>query len=500
MKVISDIGTAFRAMPIKRKLRVIFVLTTALALGLAGIGIVAADTVLFRRYLERDLRTFAQIIGDNSTGALSFDDPKVANDTLAALRSRANVQTACLFQTTGNRLGIYTRPGYRGNCPAPEGEHIQEVDGALEVSHQIYLRGTHVGALTLRYDLTEIRDRIRVYGLAVVTALLLSSGIALVLSSRLRALIAEPILELASAANAVAETRDYTIRARKLSQDEVGEMADALNQMLEGIQSRDEDLRNALTTQRHTMSQLTTLNADLKRSNTELARSNQDLERFAFIASHDLQEPLRMITTYSQLLISERPENLHEGQYVGHIVSGTKRMRELLSDLLSYTEVVGASQQPASAVDLNSVLSQVQETLRARISETAAQIDVAPLPTVRAHENRMFSLFLNLIGNALKYHGEQRPHIRIWCEESEEEFSFAVADNGMGIAPEYHEKIFEAFKRLHGREIAGTGIGLAICQRIVERYGGRIWVKSDVGAGATFRFTLLKEPPDNLSP
>jgi signal transduction histidine kinase len=410
------------------------------------------------------------------------------------LWSRENVQAACLYQTNGNRLGMYARPDYKGACPAPQGEQIREVGGAIEVSHPIYLRGAHVGALTLRYDLAEIPERIRVYGLAVLVALLLSSAIALVFSSRLRALIAEPILELARAANSVAQTRDYTIRARKLSNDEVGEMADALNQMLEGIQSRDRDLREAITAQRQTMNQLTTLNADLNRSNTELARSNQDLERFAFIASHDLQEPLRMITTYSQLLVAERPENPHEVQYVGHIVSGTKRMRELLSDLLSYTEVAGASEQPAAAVDLNAVLSHVQETLRARISETGAEIDVLPLPTVHAHENRMFSLFLNLIGNALKYRSAAAPHIRVWSEDSGEEMTFVVSDNGVGIAPEYHERIFEAFKRLHGRDIPGTGIGLAICQRIVERYGGRIWVESESGAGSLFRFTLPKHP------
>jgi signal transduction histidine kinase len=477
----------FREMPIRRKLRVIFTFTTGFALLLAGVAIVAADTFLFYNYLERDLETFARVIGDNSSGALAFEDPDVGRETLMALRSRSHVQTACLYRKDGTRLSTYARTDFPGPCPMAAREGIRLENRSLVVSHQIYFRGAHVGSLALQYDLEEIPARVQLYGVTVLAALILASVTALVLSARLRALIAEPILELARLANAVAQSKNYAIRTKKVSDDEVGVMAAALNQMLDGIQSRDDDLRTALETQRNTLAQLSQVNA-------ELARSNQDLERFAFVASHDLQEPLRMITTYSQLLVAEHPAQSkgqgREAQYVAHIVSGNRRMRELLSDLLAYTEMAGSTEQPTEVVDLNVVLIETQEALAARVAEAEAVITIDMLPALHAHPSRMNSLFLNLVGNALKYRGERRARVHVWVDTIEDMFRFSVADNGIGIAPEDQKRIFEAFKRLHGREIPGTGIGLAICQRIVERYGGEIWVESQPGAGSTFRFTL----------
>ncbi len=492
MKFHHDLAVRFRSMPIRRKLRVIVVFTTVFALLLAGVAIIGADSILFYRSLQRDLRTIAQIIGDNSTGALAFDDSKAGMDALSALRARTHVETACLYESGGTALATYYRPGYAGECPAPDNDHQMKYSGGrLTISHPILRSGKPLGALVLRYDLDEIPERIRLYSEVVLFFLLLSCLTSLTLSSKLRALIAEPILALAKAANAVARSRDYRIRANKVSEDEVGAMTDAFNHMLDGIQSRDDDLSVALDTQRVATNRLSNLNADLKHSNAELARSNQDLERFAFIASHDLQEPLRMITTYSQLLVAERPDPSEQSKrYVRYIVDGTRHMRELLADLLAYTEIAGSTEPATEHVDLNEVLVKVQQTLGARIAETQAQINTEPLPTLVAHEGRMTSLFLNLIGNALKYRSAAPPHVRVWVGSDGDEFTFSVADNGIGIAPEFQSGIFEPFKRLHNREIPGTGIGLAICQRIVERYGGRIWVESDAGMGATFRFTL----------
>jgi signal transduction histidine kinase len=469
-------------MPIRRKLWVILTLTTAGALIFAGFAIVAVDTWLFYNFLKRDLVTFATVIGDNASAALAFEDAIAGKQTLDALRARTHVQTACLYRTDGTLLTHYARPGYIGRCPGAQGEQVRTANGALIVSHQIYVKDGHVGALALQYDLGEIWERVQLYGATVVLAMLLASIIALLLSKRLRALIAEPILDLARMANAISQTKNYAIRTEKTSADEVGVMANALNEMLDGIQSRDSNLRDTL--------------AQLSQVNAELERSNKDLERFAFVASHDLQEPLRMITTYSQLLVAEHSVDpkgdAREAQYVAHIVSGNRRMRELLSDLLAYTEMVGSAEQPTEVVDLNVVLHYAQGALGARIAETHAVITVSMLPVLNAHASRMNSLFLNLLGNALKYRGDRAARVRVWAEQAGDMFQFSIADNGIGIAPEDQKKIFEPFKRLHGREIPGTGIGLAICQRIVEHYGGQIWVESDLGYGSTFRFTLPK--------
>jgi len=250
-----------------------------------------------------------------------------------------------------------------------------------------------------------------------------------------------------------------------------------------------------ITEQVRATERLAQLNADLSRTNERLARSNDDLERFAFIASHDLQEPLRMVTIYSQLLIKAYKGDLDEkaATYVDTIASGTQRMRELLAALLAYAEVGVRPEEPMQPVDLNTVLEKVKQNLRVAIEDSGAIVTAGHLPVLKANEAHFIPLFQNLIGNAIKYRGDKTPRIHISVNEVNNQLVFAASDNGIGIEPEYHAKIFVAFKRLHGMQIPGTGIGLAICQRVLERYGGRIWVESEAGKGATFFFTLPVE-------
>jgi PAS domain S-box-containing protein len=247
-----------------------------------------------------------------------------------------------------------------------------------------------------------------------------------------------------------------------------------------------------ITERKHAADRLAQLNADLRRSNESLERSNEDLERFAFVASHDLQEPLRTITTYAQLLARESPGQPESdaATFVYNIVDATKRMRQLLADLLTYSQLGARRDYPVEAVDLNFVLESVKQNLKVAIDESGAVITADRLPTLAASAAHVIPLFQNLIANAIKYRSEQLPRIHISVQETDGQLRFAVTDNGIGIEPEYHERIFEVFKRLHGRKIPGTGVGLAICQRVVERYGGRIWVESQAGQGATFLFTL----------
>ncbi len=247
-----------------------------------------------------------------------------------------------------------------------------------------------------------------------------------------------------------------------------------------------------ITEQVRAADHLAQLNADLQRSNQVLALTNQDLERFAFIASHDLQEPLRMITAYSQLLIKSYPGQFDSqaGTFVENIVDGTTRMRELLSDLLAYTEIRGRDEEPPEVVDLNAVIDDVRQNLKASIDESGAEVTSDHLPLLHVRQAHFQSLFQNLIGNAIKYRSAQPPRIHVSVREVEGELRFSVSDNGIGIDPEYHQQIFEVFRRLHSRKIPGTGVGLAICQRVVERYGGRIWVESRAGQGSAFIFTV----------
>lgn len=230
---------------------------------------------------------------------------------------------------------------------------------------------------------------------------------------------------------------------------------------------------------------------EIRTTNEALRRSNDDLERFAFVASHDLQEPLRMIAAYAQLLVNKYPQSDEETvMYVRNVVDGTIRMRELIADLLTYTELREQEEMSAEVIDLNLIVQTVRLNLKASIDEAGAVITTDPLPAIRAHAAHFVPLFQNLIGNAIKYRSEVAPLIHISVRKQGDLLHFSVADNGIGIAPEYYEQVFIAFKRLHGRRVRGTGIGLAICQRVVERYQGRIWVESEVGRGSTFHFTL----------
>jgi light-regulated signal transduction histidine kinase (bacteriophytochrome) len=228
--------------------------------------------------------------------------------------------------------------------------------------------------------------------------------------------------------------------------------------------------------------------------NTDLRRSNDDLERFAFIASHDLQEPLRNVSISSQLLVRLYPAELvpQAKLFVDRIFDGATRMRELLTDLRSYVEIAASRKSEAENVDLTVAFDCAVQNLESTISESNATVTAGRLPIVTsAYQSDFIALFQNLIGNAIKYRGPEPPRIHASVRRKDgEEFEIAVSDNGIGIAPEYHAKIFQPFIRLHGREIPGTGIGLAICQRVVDRYHGRIWVESSLGQGATFLFSV----------
>ncbi|MEG3894117.1 MULTISPECIES: PAS domain S-box protein [unclassified Microcoleus] len=225
---------------------------------------------------------------------------------------------------------------------------------------------------------------------------------------------------------------------------------------------------------------------------TDLKRSNQELEQFAYVASHDLQEPLRAVTSYTQLLAQRYQGNLDAkaDKYINYVVDGAARMQQLINDLLAYSRL-GTRGQEFELADCNAVVEQSLENLQIAIAETKATITYESLPTVMADEFQLIQLFQNLIGNAVKFCRQELPLIHISALENESEWRFSVRDNGIGIDPEYADRIFIIFQRLHSRrEYSGTGIGLAICKRIVERHGGRIWVESQEGEGATFYFTI----------
>jgi PAS domain S-box-containing protein len=239
---------------------------------------------------------------------------------------------------------------------------------------------------------------------------------------------------------------------------------------------------------------------ELARRAEALARSNEDLEQFAYVASHDLQEPLRTVASYTQLLERRQREqgDARLAEYVEFITAGVRQMQGLIEDLLAYSRVSRKGEAPGM-VDLNEVLRVVRGNLAGALAASGGEVAAEPLPTVMGHAAQLTQLLQNLVGNALKYRSEAAPRVRVSCRRDAGGWQFAVADNGIGIDPAHFERVFVIFQRLHSRDrYDGSGIGLALCRKIVNLHGGRIWVESP-GAGkggSTFRFTLPERPPE----
>ena len=240
-------------------------------------------------------------------------------------------------------------------------------------------------------------------------------------------------------------------------------------------------------------------NEELAETSARLQRSNEELQRFATVASHDLREPLRVVSGFAELLARRHGDQLGPdgNRFIEAITSGVARMDEMISDLLAYARA-GRADQPREPVDMNEIVAEVLSDLQRAIEDSGAEVEVESLPTVTGNPAALRQVFQNLVANAIKFVEDGKPQIRIWAAEVPEGWRFSVRDNGIGIAPDQAERIFGMFTRLHGADrYPGTGVGLALCQRIVDVHGGRIWVEPAPGGGSQFMFTIGRAATEN---
>jgi signal transduction histidine kinase len=482
----------FLDLPIRTKMLALILLSSGTALILSMIAIVIYDSVEYTDQRIRELKTQAIVFGEINTAALTFNDPQAATESLSALRFRSQISAAALYKPDGRLFSSYAKAGTHYSFPVLEntGYHIHYDE--IDVFYRIQQNAETIGTIYLHARMERISRAIRIIGLLFIV-MVASLVLSLWISNKLQKFISVPLLEMSAVANEVVKKEDYALRAKKYNADEIGVLAEAFNQMLSRIQERD---ANLLTTNLSLQKEIETrkkVEESLKKNVQELARSNAELEQFAYVSSHDLQEPLRMIASYSQLIEKRYTDKLDEKgvTFLGYIVEGAKRMQELIDDLLMFSRV-GTRGKEMGPVSIRKPLDIALHNLTRLIKESNANISHPDsLPTVIGDTTQLTQLFQNLIANAIKFSGKNIPRIEINAIKLNDYWEFTVKDYGIGIEREHFDRIFVIFQRLHGRsEYPGSGIGLAISKKIVERHGGHIWVESAVGAGTTFHFTL----------
>ncbi len=592
----------------------------------SGTAFFVYEFFTIRSIARQELTTLGEVTAINLSGSLSFLDEKDTDEVLQALKAHKNIVAAIAYDKDGKLFAMYPAGG-AAHVPDRLGPDGYRFSGNyIEGFERVVRNGREVGRLYLKANMQATYNRLLYYGLAALGFFLLVLLLTYLLSQRLQRSITKPVLHLAAKAKQVSENKDFSVRAEKTTDDELGTLTDAFNQMLGQIESQNREIKglnanleekialrtwelqqanSALTEQNefiqtiidasvdviavidrdltvlilnkhagdflqrdrnqivgknllevfpeldgrslvqnihlslkgelihmeayrsllgnawfenfliplydkegnvdrvlliaHDVTSIMKANEKLQRLNVELEKSNRDLEQFAYVASHDLQEPLRKITTFSDLSEQHAGNPEIQKRYLQKISSAARRMKELIKAVLNYSRLSGNSME-FTMVDLNAVMTQLQTDLELVIEEKKAIIRTGPLPVVKGIPLQMSQLFQNLLSNALKF-SEERPVIEIsvlpftaddrealrHLSAGDEFLKIGFSDNGIGFEQEYADRIFAIFQRLHTTEkYAGTGIGLALCKKIAENHGGAITVISEKGKGTTF--------------
>lgn len=484
----------YKDISIKNKLILIQLITSFIAVLICCVLFVFNDIKTFNKSMVENKNSIAEIVGVNAIAPLLFNDKEAATQILANLKSNPSILNAAIFDKDGLKFAQYDLNRVPYLFPPPNDEEFEEadfIDQKFTVGYRIVQNGEFLGTVMLRSKVIAFNEILINYVKVAGSVLLGALLVAFIFSAFFQQQITQRIQFLVNKTKEITSTGNYSNRVFLGGTDEIGTLSKEFNNMLDQIQKMQNSLKEA--------------NADLeervKERTAKLERSNQELEQFAYVASHDLQEPLRTISNFVELLEKKYPKNGDDDsyRYFQFILKATSRMQNLIKDLLEISRV-GRNVQ-FTQVDCNKVILDLMAEMEISIKENNAAIHFSDLPVLIASEIELKRVFQNLISNALKFKNkETAPSITIRAQENENEFIFMVEDNGIGIKAEHTNKIFNIFQRLHSHtEYPGTGIGLATCKKIVHLHNGRLWVESTFGVGTTFYFTISKHITSSIN-
>jgi signal transduction histidine kinase len=470
--------------PIRQKILRAIMITSGAVLLLTCAFYFAYDIYTFRQSMVRQLSTLGQIIAANSTAALAFDSRPDAEEVLSALKAETHIKAACLYDQNDSLFALYPETAKATDFPPqPEKNSGYQFGNLYLTGFQPVSQGEkRLGTLYIRSDMTAIYDRLKLYAGIAIVIVALSFALAYLLAKRLHHSISRPVLALSETAQVISRRQDYSVRATKLGDDELGMLTDTFNQMLSEIEQKN----NEIQTFNHTLEQ------NIIKRTEELESANKELESFSYSVSHDLRAPLRSINGYSRILLEDYSEKLDdEGRRLLEVITRNGlRMGQLIDDLLSFSRI---GKQNLVKVNLNmeSIARHVVEELNSQ-RDQKSEVVINPILSAEGDSSMIKQVFTNLVSNAFKYSNKKekaRIELGSWSEKDAN--VYYVKDNGAGFSMDYYDKLFGVFQRLHSAsEFEGTGVGLALVNRIITKHGGKVWAEGKVNEGATFYFSL----------